>query len=126
MSSKTLLAFAAGIGLAAAIGWTGASTAQAADGKAPAAVVTEQDIEYQPEVLTVHAGEAIRVENKDPFEHKTRVRRLKPDGSLGAMAVAGHLDKPGSSFTFTLNEPGTYEVRCLLHDGMSSIIKVVK
>jgi plastocyanin len=124
MNSR-VFAMAAGVGLAVALGWADVSPAHDS-GKERIAVVTEQDIEYQPEVLIVHAGESIRVENRDPFEHKTRVRRQNPDGSLGAMAVAGHLDKPGSSFTFTLKEPGAYEVRCLLHDGMSSIIKVVK
>lgn len=90
------------------------------------AVMVEEDIEYQPDVLTVHTGQSIRVENKDPFEHKTRVTLQKSDGSLGTMAVTGHVDKPGKSFTFTLDEAGTYEVRCLLHDGMVAVIKVVK
>ena len=122
MNRRHHLILAAALGLAGALG---AGLAHATSG-GKAAVIVEQDIEYQPDEQTVHAGQAIRVENKDPFEHKTRVTRLMPDGSLGPMAVAGHVDKPGTSFTFTLDEPGTYEIRCLLHDGMAAVIKVVK
>lgn len=89
-------------------------------------VVFERDIAYQPEALTVHVGDKVRVENKDPFDHKTRVQQQYADGRLGATIVAGHVDKPGASFTFTLDRPGTYEVRCLLHDGMSAVIRVVR
>ncbi len=122
MSRRHHLMLAVTLGLASAMG---AGLAHATSG-GKATVVVERDIAYQPDEQTVHVGQAIRVENRDPFEHKTRVTRLKPDGSLGPMAVAAHLDKPGTSFTFTLDEPGTYEVRCLLHDGMAAVIKVVK
>ncbi len=114
-----LLILASTAGVSARAHESGAAKATAA------AVMIEEDIEYQPEVLTVHAGQPIRVENHDPFEHKSRITRLNDDGVLGAMAVAGHVDKPGRGFTFTLKQPGTYEIRCLLHDGMAAVIRVV-
>ncbi len=112
------------------------------------AAITEQDIEYSPEEQTVHVGQSIRVENKDPFDHKSRVTRQLPGGALGEIlslglmipsALAGkdvggmkrtevtdHVDKPGTSFTFKLDKPGVYEIRCMLHDGMTATIKTVE
>ncbi|MDX8391488.1 MAG: hypothetical protein R8K53_02815 [Mariprofundaceae bacterium] len=91
-----------------------------------AASIVEEDIEYSPEEQIVHVGQAIRVENKDPFEHKSRVTLQKQDGGLGHIALKDHVDKPGSVYTFTLDTPGNYEIRCLLHDGMTAMIKAVK
>jgi len=91
-----------------------------------AASIIEEDIEYSPEEQIVHVGQMIRVENKDPFEHKSRVTLQKKDGALGHIALKDHVDKPGTSFTFTLDQPGRYEIRCLLHDGMTATIKAVE
>jgi len=97
-------------------------------GKASGAVatITEEDIEYLPEEQTVHVGQLIRVENKDPFEHKSRVTLQHEGGGLGHIALKDHLDKKGASYTFKLDKPGTYEIRCLLHDGMTATIKAVE
>jgi len=88
--------------------------------------ITEEDIEYLPEVQTVHVGQEITIKNNDPFDHKSRVTQQKADGSLGAIVVNDHIDKPGSAYTFKIRTPGNYEVRCMLHDGMTSTIKVIK
>jgi len=98
------------------------------DSKASGAVatITEEDIEYGPEEQTVHVGQLIRVENKDPFEHKSRVTLQHEGGGLGHIALKDHVEKPGTTFTFKLDKPGTYEIRCLLHDGMTATIKAVK
>ena len=90
------------------------------------ASITEEDIAYEPEEQVVHAGQLIRVENKDPFNHKSRVTLQREGGGLGFIALKGHVDKPGTSYTFKLDKPGTYEIRCLLHDGMTATIKVVE
>jgi len=92
--------------------------------KAP--TVTEEDIEYTPEEQVVHVGQLIRVENKDPFDHKSRVTEQLAGGGLGHIALKDHVDKPGSSYTFKLDKPGTYEIRCMLHDGMTASIKAVE
>jgi len=87
--------------------------------------ITEEDIEYSPEEQVVHVGQLIRLTNKDPFDHKSRVTEQLAGGALGHIAVKDHVDKPGSSFSFKLDKPGTYEIRCMLHDGMTASIKVV-
>jgi len=91
-----------------------------------AATITEEDIEYSPEEQVVHVGQAIRIVNKDPFEHKSRVTEQLAGGGLGHIALKDHIDKPETSYTFKLDKPGTYEIRCLLHDGMTATIKAVK
>jgi len=90
------------------------------------ASITEEDIEYGPEEQTVHVGQLIRVENKDPFNHKSRVTLQKEGGGLGHIALKDHVDKPGTSYTFKLDKSGVYEIRCMLHDGMTATIKVVE
>ena len=89
------------------------------------ATITEEDIEYGPEEQTVHIGQPIRLVNKDPFDHKSRVTEQLAGGALGEIALKDHLDKPGASYSFKLDNPGTYEIRCMLHDGMTATIKVV-
>jgi len=88
--------------------------------------VIEEDIEYNPEEQVVHVGQPIRIVNKDPFEHKSRVTEQIVGGGLGYIALKDHVDKPGTSYTFKLDKPGSYEIRCLLHDGMTAMIKVVE
>jgi len=64
--------------------------------------------------------------NKDPFEHKSRVTEQLAGGALGHVALKDHVDKPDTSYTFTLDKPGVYEIRCLLHDGMTATIKAIR
>ncbi|MDQ6967238.1 MAG: plastocyanin/azurin family copper-binding protein [Mariprofundaceae bacterium] len=89
-------------------------------------IITEEDIEYTPEEQVVHVGHPIRVVNKDPFEHKSRVTEQLVGGGLGHIALKDHIDKPGTSYTFKLDKPGTYEIRCLIHDGMTATIKAIQ
>ena len=91
-----------------------------------APTITEEDIEYTPEEQVVHVGQSIRLTNKDPFEHKSRVTEQLAGGGLGKIALKDHIDKPDTSYTFKLDKPGIYEIRCLLHDGMTATIKAVK
>ncbi len=88
--------------------------------------ITEEDIEYTPEEQVVHVGQPIRLTNKDPFEHKSRVTEQLAGGGLGKIALKDHIDKPDTSYTFKLDKPGIYEIRCLLHDGMTATIKAVQ
>ena len=90
------------------------------------AAITEQDIEYSPEVAEVHVGQPIHLVNKDPFEHKSRVTLQQAGGTLGEVALKDHLDKPGEDYVFKIDRPGTYEIRCMLHDGMTATIHVVR
>ncbi len=88
--------------------------------------ITEEDIEYSPEEQVVHVGQTIRLINKDPFEHKSRVTELLAGGGPGYIALRDHVEQPETSYAFKLDRPGTYEIRCLLHDGMTAAIKAVK
>ncbi len=90
------------------------------------ATIIEKNIEYTPEEQVVHVGQRIHIINNDPFEHKSRITLQHDDGSLGYVALKDHLDKPGASYQFKLKKPGTYEIRCMLHDGMTAIIKAIK
>ncbi len=91
-----------------------------------APTITEEDIEYSPEEQVVQVGQEIRLINRDPFEHKSRVTEQLAGGGLGKIALKDHIDKPDTSYTFRLDKPGTYEIRCLLHDGMTATIKAIE
>ncbi|MDX8414545.1 MAG: hypothetical protein R8J85_10720 [Mariprofundales bacterium] len=95
-------------------------------GTVATATITELDIEYTPEDQVVHVGEPIRLTNRDPFEHKSRVTAIKKGGTPGEIVLHDHLDKPDKSFIFSIDKPGTYEMRCMIHDGMTATIKVVQ
>ncbi len=98
------------------------------DSKASGAVasITEEDIEYSPEEQIVRVGQHIRVINRDPFDHKSRVTEHLAGAALGNIVLKDHVEKPGSSYAFTLDKPGTYEIRCMLHDGMTATIKAIE
>ncbi|RMH20022.1 MAG: hypothetical protein D6698_04920 [Gammaproteobacteria bacterium] len=115
------------IGILSGVSWT-ASAGSSSDSTTEnvVATVTEKDIAYTPEELVVHLGQTIQIENHDPFDHKSRVTQQLENGGLGHIAVKDHLDKPGSRFSFKLKKAGRYEIRCMLHDGMTATIIAVK
>jgi len=55
----------------------------------------------------------------DPFEHKTHI-----EDEDGNVIVDAHIDKPGITYSIIFPKKGVYKVRCLLHDGMVSTIRV--
>ena len=78
------------------------------------AVVTIHTFNFQPDPITVKAGTKITFHNDDKILHTvTAGTREKPTPD-----VFNHkLDGAGSSFTVTLDKPGTYPYFCMIHPG---------
>jgi len=77
------------------------------------------DVAFEPEEVTVTAGTTVTWINEDAVQHTvTAGTRGDPTGMFDE-TVAG-----GGSFSFTFEEPGTYEYFCGFHPGMSGVVIV--
>lgn len=83
-------------------------------------VIIEQDIAYAPAHVVLHLGESLQIVNRDPFEHKTRISLLDKAGHVRNIAWENEVEAPGGRFIFVPKQAGNYEIRCLLHDGMTA------
>lgn len=86
--------------------------------------VAEQDIAYEPVEIHGKVGQILRLTNRDPFPHKTRISKLAPDGGIEAIVLAEEDEPQGAVREFRLREAGRYELRCMLHDGMTATLLV--
>jgi plastocyanin len=94
--------------------------AQQATQPAATAQVAMKDISFQPKQITVAVGTTVVWTNEDPTSHTvTSGTRGNPSGLFDSGDVA-----PGQTFSFTFNEPGTYDYYCKIHGGMDGVIIV--
>jgi len=87
--------------------------------------LVEKDIVYDPAEKTVHVGQTLKIINQDPFFHKSRISKLKSDGSEGTIVLAAKKELPNTQQEHHFTEAGDYKIRCMVHDGMTAIIHVV-
>lgn len=71
-----------------------------------------KDDEFFPDIITISAGDSVTWENSDAYNHTV----------VGSF-LNGELDG-NESYSFTFEEPGTYEYVCTLHPGMEGTIIV--
>jgi plastocyanin len=91
--------------VSAGLTFAGRSTVDAAD---VAATVEMTDFEFDPESLSVAAGDSVLVKNSDPFVHTFTVEELDIDVSLG----------PASEEVVEIpDRSGTYVLFCRPHTG---------
>jgi plastocyanin len=96
---------------------TGADTPeQAAPAGGGGAEVTMQDIKFDPENLTVKAGDTVEWMNEDSVDHDVTADDFK-SGEPGGMAS-------GDTFEHTFKKPGTYDYVCTVHPGMEGTVTV--
>jgi plastocyanin len=77
--------------------------------------VTIEGMRFQPEVLTVEAGDSILWVNKDPFPHTTTSRA----GGFDSREIG-----PGKSWTYTARTKGEFPYICALHPTMQAVLRV--
>jgi plastocyanin len=95
----------------------------------PVAVVTQQDIRYEPYVTVVPVGASVRFVNRDAYDH--HVRSLA-GGPLGSVAPAKQIDirmgpaKSGKdvSADVVLDQAGAIVLGCHLHGSMRAHVLV--
>jgi plastocyanin len=97
----------------------------------PVAVVTQQDIRYEPFVTVVPLGGSVRFVNRDAYDH--HVRSLA-GGPLGSVAPAKQIDirmgpargGKDSSADVVLDQAGAIVLGCHLHGSMRGHVFVAE
>ncbi|MGH7729121.1 MAG: cupredoxin domain-containing protein [Vulcanimicrobiaceae bacterium] len=92
-----------------------ASDASPSPAASPAATVTIKNFAYDPDPITIKAGEAIRFTNKDSVAHTVT--------STTGLFDSGNLDQ-GASWTHVFAKPGSYPYLCTYHTYMTGTIVV--
>jgi len=78
------------------------------------ATVTVETFSFGPDPIAVEPGTTITFVNGDAIDHTvTAGTRAQPEPSR----FDGTLAEEGSTFELTLDEPGTYDYFCRIHDG---------
>ena len=73
------------------------------------------DFAFAPDVTEVDAGTEVTWRNEDPAEHT--VTATDADFESNNLAQ-------GESFSFTFDQPGTYDYRCVIHPEMEGTVNV--
>jgi plastocyanin len=106
-------------------GGGGAATTEeptATGGGGGGAAVAMQNIQFDPQELTVDAGETITFTNDESVGHD--VHKTSGPGPDFSSGDPGGMQE-GDTFELTLDEPGTYEYVCDIHaPGMAGSITV--
>lgn len=105
----------AGSGSPTSTGTSASEPAAAADGGSTE--VTIEGFAFMPEEVEVSAGTEVTWTNEDGFAHTTTSGT--PDDTTdrfdGVMGELGEMNGAGETFSFTFEEPGTYEYFCRFH-----------
>jgi plastocyanin len=94
----------------------GDDDAPSANGASPASTITIEGFDYSPGTLEGEAGAPIQIVNRDDTVHTVTAR---DDSAFDT----GDLDG-GATATITIDEPGTYEYFCAIHDYMTGEIRI--
>ncbi|MFW5714162.1 MAG: cupredoxin domain-containing protein [Brevefilum sp.] len=125
-SHLLLLTFILVVGLAVAGCAPAQEMTEPAETESPAEDQENEGVEvvmqgntFQPQEITISTGTTITWTNEDAVDHTvTSGTRGSPtemfDASVGA----------GETFSFTFDEPGTYEYFCSIHPGMDGTVIV--
>lgn len=87
--------------------------------------VIEKDAKYQSQGIQVRVGQTIRLVNKDAFYHQSQIRKVDEFGIEWPLVVSV-LEPEGASVEVSLDEAGSYKLRCKIHDGMILNIEVTE
>ena len=93
---------------------TAASTSQTAD-VPPVRTIVIENLQFNPQVLVVKAGERITWVNKDLFPH-TATADAK---TFDSKSIA-----PNAAWTWVARKPGTYTYSCTFHPTMKGTVTV--
>ncbi len=137
MRSSKILAIV--LGAAVALGACGDDSSEPTSDAAVASIdATAQEYEFTPEAWTVPAGESFTIEftNDGAIEHEWAVLRLGEDIESEAdfaedkvlFEVEAVPAGESETATFTIDEPGTYQVICAIEghfsEGMEGALSV--
>jgi plastocyanin len=97
----------------------GGGTSTGVNGGGTAQVVMK-NISFQPSQITVATGTTVTWTNEDSVAHTvTSGTRGNPTGLFDSGDIAG-----GGTFSYTFDQPGTYDYYCRIHQGMNGQVIV--
>ena len=103
-------------------GGGGGSTEQSAGGGGRGAEVSMENVQFDPQDVTVKPGETITFTNNESIPHD--VHKTSGPGDDFSSGGSGEMQQ-GDTFELTLDQPGTYEYVCNVHaPGMTGTITV--
>ena len=106
---------AGAVALVLSVGLVFPAAAHAQDASADPNAVPMQGNLFVPTEKTVAVGTTVTWINMDPEDH---------DVVTNDLSILSPLIKPGESWAFTFEAPGTYAYLCDLHTGMEGVINV--
>lgn len=80
-------------------------------------VVTMAGGQYSPRALTIASGDTVRFVNDGTENHDVFVPTAGLAFDLGSL-------EPGQEASYTFVKTGTYEVECVFHPGMLTVVEV--
>ena len=107
------------------------TTQQGPSGDVAAEVSMNDQLRYQPAVVTISAGQAVRWRNPSAVVHTVTVdpsKAMQADNvrlPSGVAAFDSGDIGPGGSFTWTFREPGEYRYICIPHEGAGMVGTIV-
>lgn len=130
--SNLRLSAAAGLSFAV-LGIVGLASqfAPADSSKIGAVVAITDSFRFDPDTVTIHAGEAVVWKNQSHFRHTVtddpKMAGQPGDAALppGAEAFSSQEIPPGGSYRRALSVPGTYRYFCMPHEGIGMLGKIV-
>jgi plastocyanin len=103
-------------------GGGGGSTEQSGGGGGAGVEVSMENVQFEPQDVTVKAGETITFTNNESIPHD--VHKTSGPGDDFSSGGSGEMQQ-GDTFELTLDQPGTYEYVCNVHaPGMTGTITV--
>jgi plastocyanin len=103
-------------------GGGGGSTEQSGGGGGAGVEVSMENVQFDPQDVTVKAGETITFTNNESIPHD--VHKTSGPGDDFSSGGSGEMQQ-GDTFELTLDQPGSYEYVCNVHaPGMAGTITV--
>jgi plastocyanin len=103
-------------------GGGGGSTEQSGGGGGAGVEVSMENVQFEPQDVTVKAGETITFTNNESIPHD--VHKTSGPGDDFSSGGSGEMQQ-GDTFELTLDQPGSYEYVCNVHaPGMAGTITV--
>jgi plastocyanin len=93
-------------------GGSASNTTEASSGGAPAATVSIKDLKFNPDEVSVSAGDTVEWKWDENVLHNVSGDGFKSD------------NESGGTFEHTFSKAGTYDYQCTLHSGMKGTVEV--
>ena len=102
---------------------TGAETGDAKD---VTVILMTDAFRFEPDEVTIHAGDTVEWRNVSPFDHVVTDDRKLGDAAIpaGAQAFSSGAIASGASYRRVFTVPGEYRYFCVPHEGIGMVGRI--